>query len=68
MPWANESFTIAEQAQTKYWVRQGASCDQPAGKVTIDAAYVAANAPFVREQLQKAGVRLAHLLDAALGK
>jgi len=34
----------------------------------IDAAYVAANAPIVREQLQKAGVRLALLLDAALAK
>ena len=33
-----------------------------------DAAYVQANAPIVREQLQKAGVRLAHLLDSALGK
>jgi hypothetical protein len=66
--WANESFAMAEQAQTKYCIRQGASCEQPAGKVTIDAAYVVANAPIVREQLQKAGVRLAHLLDAALGK
>jgi nuclease S1 len=36
--------------------------------VNIDAAYVAVNAPVVREQLQKAGVRLAPLLDAALGK
>jgi hypothetical protein len=68
MDWANESFAIAEQAQTKYCIRQGASCDQPAGKVAIDAAYVAANTPVVREQLQKAGVRLAHLLDDALGK
>jgi len=68
MDWANESFAIAEQAQTKYCIRQGAYCDQPAGKVTIDAAYVVANAPIIREQLQKAGVRLAHLLDAALGK
>jgi hypothetical protein len=66
--WANESFAIAEQAQTKYCVREGVSCDLPAGKVTIDAAYVVANTPIVREQLQKAGVRLAHLLDAALGK
>jgi hypothetical protein len=66
--WANESFTIAEQAQTQYCIRQGASCDQPAEKVKIDATYVAANTPIVREQLQKAGVRLAHLLDAALGK
>jgi hypothetical protein len=68
MEWANESFAIAEQVQTKYCIRQGASCDQPAGKVTIDAAYVVVNTPIVREQLQKAGVRLAHLLDAALGK
>jgi hypothetical protein len=66
--WANEAFAIAEQAQTKYCIRQGASCDHPSGKVTIDAAYVVANAPIIREQLQKAGVRLAHLLDAALGQ
>jgi hypothetical protein len=38
------------------------------GKVKIDAAYVAVNTPIVREQLQKSGVRLAHPLDAALGK
>jgi hypothetical protein len=68
MEWVNESFAIAEQAQTKYCIRQGGSCDQQAGKVQIDAAYVVANAPIVREQLQKSGVRLAHLLDAALGK
>jgi hypothetical protein len=68
MDWANESFAIAEQAQTKYCIRQGASCDHPSGKVKIDAAYAAANTPIVREQLQKSGVRLAHLLDAALGK
>jgi S1/P1 Nuclease len=68
MDWANESFAIAEQAQTKYCVRQGASCDQPVGKMKIDPAYIAANAPIVREQLQTAGVRLAHMLDAALAK
>jgi hypothetical protein len=68
MDWANESFAIAEQARTEYCIRQGASCDHPSGKVKIDAAYAAANTPIVREQLQKAGVRLAHLLDAALGK
>jgi nuclease S1 len=68
MDWANESFAIAERAQTKYCSRQGAVCDHPAGKVQIDAAYVAANVPIVKEQLQRAGVRLAHLLDAALGK
>jgi hypothetical protein len=37
-------------------------------KVKIDAASVAVNTPIVREQLQELGVRLAHLLDAALGK
>ena len=68
MDWANESFTIAEQARTEYCIRQGASCDHPSGKVQIDAAYVAVNTPIVREQLQKAGVRLALMLDAALGK
>jgi hypothetical protein len=68
MDWANESFAIAEQAQTKYCIRQGASCEQPSGKVRIDTAYVTANTPIVREQLQKAAVRLAHMLDAALNK
>jgi len=38
------------------------------GKLNIDAAYVAVNTRIVREQLEKAGVRLAHMLDAALGK
>jgi len=68
MDWANESFAIAEQARTEYCIRQGASCDHPSGKVKIDAAYVVVNTPIVREQQQKAGVRLAHLLDAALSK
>jgi hypothetical protein len=68
MDWANESFTIEERAQTKYCIRQGASCDHSPGKVTIDAAYVLANAPIIREQLQKSGARLAHLLDTTLGK
>jgi hypothetical protein len=65
---AIERLGIAEQAQTKYCIRRGAACDHPVGKVNIDAAYVAVNVPVIREQLQKAGVRLAHLLDATLGK
>jgi hypothetical protein len=68
MDWPNESFAIAEEAQTKYCIRQGASCDQPAGKVAIDDAYFVVNAPIVREQLQKAGVRLTQMLDAVLDK
>jgi len=68
MDWANESFAIANRRERSTCIRQGASRDQPAGKVKIDAAYVAANTPIVREQLQKAGVRLAHLLDAAFAQ
>src|SRR4051794_2226561 len=64
--WANESFATAKATGTHYCEQHATSCDLPSGPVTIDAAYVAANTPVVREQLQKAGVRLAHLLDAAL--
>ena len=39
----------------------------PAGTVTITAEYLDANEPVVKEQLQKAGVRLARVLDAAFG-
>jgi hypothetical protein len=46
----------------------GPSCDLPSsGAVTVDAAYIKANEPVVKEQLQKAGVRLARLLDIAFG-
>ena len=34
----------------------------------IDQAYIDANVPVVKEQLQKAGIRLAALLDKALGE
>ncbi len=63
--WANETFTIAKATGTHYCVQTAASCDLRPGSVTIDAAYVAASTPVIREQLQKAGVRLAHLLDEA---
>jgi S1/P1 Nuclease len=65
--WANESFSISVKAQTRYCIQQGASCNLPPGSVKVDSAYIEVNGPVVREQLQKAGVRLAHLLDAALG-
>jgi hypothetical protein len=64
--WANETFAIAKASGTHYCVQTAASCDLPPGSVTVDAAYVAASTPVIREQLQKAGVRLAHLLDEAL--
>jgi hypothetical protein len=66
--WANESFALAEAAKVHYCDRHGASCDLPSPpRVEIDAAYVTGNVATVREQLAKAGVRLAKLLDASLG-
>lgn len=66
--WANESFAISESVKTGYCVMHGSSCDQPDGSnLTIIAEYLDANEPLVKEQLQKAGVRLAHLLDVAFG-
>jgi hypothetical protein len=35
--------------------------------VTNQSAYLETNEPVVKEQLQKAGVRLARLLDVAFG-
>ena len=67
--WANESFALAEAVKVGYCARHGASCDLPSpSHVEIDAAYVSANVGTVREQLTKAGVRLAKLLDASLGR
>jgi hypothetical protein len=63
--WANESFAISEAVATGYCVVHGNSCDKPNGNVEINADYLNANEPVVREQLQKAGVRLARLLDQA---
>jgi hypothetical protein len=46
----------------------GSSCDLPnSAHVTVDGAYIEFNTPVVKEQLQKAGVRLARLLDTAFG-
>jgi S1/P1 Nuclease len=65
--WANESFAIAEAVTTKYCEKHGSSCDLPQGNVQIDADYLTRNEAVVKEQLQKAGVRLARLLDVAFG-
>jgi hypothetical protein len=65
--WANESFKIAERVATTYCEMHGDSCDAPFGSIRIDQAYIDANVPVVKQQLQKAGIRLADLLDKALG-
>lgn len=66
--WANESFAIAEAVTTGYCVMHASSCDQPTpAHVSVDVDYLETNKPVVKEQLQKAGVRLARILDTAFG-
>lgn len=62
--WANESFAISEAVKTGYCTMHGSPCDLPEGRVVISADYLATNEPIVKEQIQKAGVRLARLLDS----
>lgn len=63
--WANESFAIAEAPRTMYCVMHGPSCDMIGSALNISTQYTDANEPVVKQQLQRAGVRLAHLLDTA---
>jgi hypothetical protein len=63
--WANESFAISEAVTTGYCSLHGNSCDKPEGDVAITPEYLEVNEAVVKEQLQKAGVRLAKLLDQA---
>jgi hypothetical protein len=65
--WANETFALAKSASTRYCVMHDGSCDRLSELSTITNEYIEANKPIVREQLQKAGARLAYILDAALG-
>jgi hypothetical protein len=64
--WANESFAIAKSPATEYCTMRGQTCTPRLKQLTITDEYLKTNKPIVREQLQKAGVRLAHILDAAL--
>jgi hypothetical protein len=41
-------------------------CDMISSTLEINDPYLAANAPIVKQRLQKAAVRLARLLDTAL--
>lgn len=52
------------EADHEYCSMHGPSCDPPGEtSVNVTEAYLAANEHVVRDQLKKAGVRLAHLLD-----
>lgn len=64
--WANESFAIARKPSTGYCIINGSTCDRSMASVTISEEYLKANEPVVKEQLLKASVRLAYLLDSAL--
>ena len=64
--WANESFAVSERPTTRYCHFVGSFCEPDVSPLRIDRAYVEANAPVIREQLAKAGIRLARLLDDAL--
>jgi hypothetical protein len=63
--WANESFAITKAPRTMYCTMQGPSCDTAGNTVNITEQYLDTNGPVVKQQLQKAGVRLARLLDTA---
>ena len=79
LEWANESFAITTAAATQYCVHEQGACfyqqgnetlepDEPPKQVLLDPAYIEANSPIIQEQMKKAGVRLAHVLDQALAK
>ena len=65
--WANETFEIAKAVTTRYCVLHAQSCDPLDENLTITTEYLEANKLVVREQLQKAAVRLARILDEAFG-
>jgi hypothetical protein len=65
--WANETFAIAKATTTRYCIMHGQSCDPSGESLTITTEYLESNKLVVREQLQKAAVRLASILDTALG-
>ncbi len=65
--WADETFAIAKAVTTGYCEVHGPSCDPTHESMTITTEYLESNRQVVREQLVKAAVRLARLLDTALG-
>lgn len=76
--WANESLEIARSPMVAYCVQVGPTCiyaeghetyenGQPEKTITVDTQYLAAHGPIVADRLKRAGVRLGHLLNHALG-
>lgn len=76
--WANESFAIAREPHVMYCVIVGDTCQyatdnrefdegEPQRVVVVDDSYLDKHAAIARERIAMAGVRLAGLLDRALG-
>src|SRR5690606_33145655 len=76
--WANESFAMAREPDVGYCVMVGETCryaadnrefdeGEPEKVVVVDGSYLDRHAPIARERIAMAGVRLAGLLDRALG-
>jgi hypothetical protein len=77
--WATESLALAREASVRYCVQRGTVCEYDAGRPTYrprsrervvkaDAAYIEAHKAAVVERLKQGGVRLAALLNRALGQ
>jgi S1/P1 Nuclease len=78
MGWANESFAIARKPEVGYCVMVGNTCHyaadnhefdkgEPEKVVLVDDGYLNMHAPIARQRIAMAGVRLAGLLNRALG-
>jgi hypothetical protein len=76
--WANESFAIAREPDVGYCIMVDGTCQyaaanvefeegEPEKVVVVDDGYLDMHAPIARERIAMAGVRLAGLLNRALG-
>ena len=76
--WANESFAIAREPGVQYCVMVDDTCQyaadnrefhegEPERVFVVDDSYLDRHAPIARERIVMAGVRLAGLLNRALG-
>jgi S1/P1 Nuclease len=76
--WANESIAIARKPEVGYCVMVDGTCQYAAGSrefhegepervLVVDDGYLDRHAPIARERIAMAGVRLAGLLNRALG-
>jgi S1/P1 Nuclease len=77
--WATESLVITRRANVGYCVSDDATCkysatqaefdeDKPEKITKVDKQYIQDHAAVVRQRLKQAGVRLAELLNQALGQ